>query len=136
MFENSDFIQAIDIRTFEDILNARKRAREILEGFQYSTLEQTKFITAISELLRNILIHAGKGKIEFLKTTKGIQMGVRCIVSDTGPGISDLNKAMIEGFSTVGSLGLGLSGAKNLCDDFKINSIVGEGTTVQITKWK
>lgn len=134
--ESSDLLHSVIIHTFDDVLNARKKAREILDSYQYSTLDQTKFITAISELLRNVIIHAGKGQIDFHRISKSNSVGIRCVVSDSGPGISDVTKAMMEGYSSVGSLGLGLSGAKNLSDDFKINSTPGSGTTIQITKWK
>lgn len=126
----------IPINTFEDVLIARKKARELMDYHKFSTLDQTKFITAISELLRNVIIHAGSGKFQLSISETGGTFLVKCIVSDKGPGIKDINKALKEGYSSVGSLGLGLSGAKNLSDEFSITSSPETGTIVQIIKWR
>lgn len=126
----------LKINTFEDVLIARKRARDLMEEHRFTTLDQTKFITAISELLRNVLIHAGNGDFNLSVLDNLDKFGIRCIISDQGPGIKDLDRAMVEGYSTVGSLGLGLGGAKKLSDDFHISSKINEGTTVSIIKWR
>jgi serine/threonine-protein kinase RsbT len=124
------------INTFEDVLLARRKAREIMDQYKFTTLDQTKFITAISELLRNVIIHAGNGTLIFRVISVSERMGVKCVITDQGPGIIDINQALTEGFSTVGSLGLGLGGAKKLSDDFVISSTPQKGTTVEIIKWK
>lgn len=126
----------LKINTFEDVLIARKRARDLMEEHRFTTLDQTKFITAISELLRNVLIHAGNGDFNMSILDNLDKFGIKCIISDQGPGIKDIDKAMVEGYSTVGSLGLGLGGAKKLSDDFFISSKTNEGTTVSIIKWR
>ncbi len=107
-----------------------------MEINRFSVLDQTKFITAISELLRNTLIHATKGDAKFSIVDRGSKIGIKATISDKGPGIQNIPLSMTEGYSTVGSLGLGLSGAKQLSDDFSISSTVDVGTTVQIIKWK
>jgi len=124
------------INTFEDLLIARKKARLLMEMNHFSILNQTKFITAISELLRNALIHASKGNAKFSIIDNSNKIGIKATISDNGPGIQNIPLSMTEGYSTVGSLGLGLSGSKQLSDDFSISSTVGVGTTVQIIKWK
>lgn len=126
----------LSINTFEDLLIARKKARLLMEINHFSILNQTKFITAISELLRNALIHATKGNAKFSIIEKSNKIGIKAFISDNGPGIQNISLSMTEGYSTVGSLGLGLSGAQKLSDDFSISSTVDVGTNVQIIKWK
>ncbi|MCP5501028.1 MAG: anti-sigma regulatory factor [Leptospiraceae bacterium] len=132
---NNDKLCEVPINTFEDVLLARKKARDIMDKYGFPVLEQTKFITAISELVRNVIIHAKDGKMVILSLSSGTKKGIKCIVSDKGPGIKNLNQALTEGFSTVGSLGLGLVGAQKLSDDFNIKSQVSIGTEVIIIKW-
>lgn len=122
------------INTFEDVLISRKKTREIMEKLKFPILEQTKFITAISEVVRNVVIHAKDGQYIVLDMSRSGKVGIKCIVSDKGPGIKDVNKALSEGYSTVGSLGLGLAGAQNLSDSFDIRS-GSSGTTIEVTKW-
>lgn len=125
----------IPLNSYEDVVVARQKARKVMEEMGYSLIDQTKIITAVSELARNIIVHAGKGTMSVLIETKLDKKGITCVFADDGPGIPDLHKAMQEGFSTVKSLGLGLSGSKNLSDDFSIKSSPGKGSTVTITKW-
>jgi len=101
-----------------------------------SLVNQTKLITAASELSRNMLRYAGGGAVLIEIVNGQRQNGVRVTFSDTGPGIPDIDKAMKDGFSTGKSLGLGLPGARRLVNDFDIKSTVGKGTTITITKWK
>jgi serine/threonine-protein kinase RsbT len=114
----------------------RNRLKEFAVKIGMGLVNQTKLITAASELSRNILRYAGEGNalIEIIKGPK--ETGVRITFADNGPGISDISQAMKDGFSTGKSLGLGLPGAKRLVSDFEIKSTVGKGTTIIITKWK
>jgi serine/threonine-protein kinase RsbT len=91
--------------------------------------------TAVSEIARNIVVHAGKGKISFVPVTDGRRRGIVAIARDDGPGIPNLAQAMQDGYSTKGSLGLGLSGAKRLVDEFSIESAAGAGVTIRLTQW-
>lgn len=117
----------------EDVILARQKIRAIAQEMGFSMLDQTRIVTAASELARNIVVHVGEGKVtvESLSPRKGM----RIIFSDQGKGIANVDKAVQEGFSTVGSLGLGLSGARRLVDEFDITSNTGKGTTVTVVKW-
>ena len=114
----------------------RNRLKEFAVKIGMGLVNQTKLITAASELSRNMLRYAGQGTalIEIVKGAK--ENGVRITFADQGPGIADISQAMKDGFSTGKSLGLGLPGAKRLVSDFEIKSTVGKGTTIIITKWK
>jgi serine/threonine-protein kinase RsbT len=119
-----------------DMVLFRNRLKEFAVKIGMGLVNQTKLITAASELSRNMLRYAGEGTalIEIVKGTK--ENGVRITFADKGPGIPDISQAMKDGFSTGKSLGLGLPGAKRLVSDFDIKSTVGKGTTIIITKWK
>lgn len=93
------------------------------------------FATAVSEIARNIVVHAGRGKMSFRPVTDGSRNGIVAVASDEGPGIADIEQAMQDGYSTKGSLGLGLSGAKRLVDEFDIVSAPGAGATITLTQW-
>lgn len=125
----------IPVNCYEDIVIARQKVRKVMEEMGYLLIDQTRIVTAVSELARNIVVHAKKGTMSVLIDEKIDKKGLTCIFVDAGPGIPDIQRAMQEGFSTVKSLGLGLSGSKNMSDEFSINSSVGKGTTVSITKW-
>jgi serine/threonine-protein kinase RsbT len=120
----------------QDVVPFRNRVKEFAIKIGMGLVNQTKLITAASELARNMLRYANGGRVILEIVTSGRENGVRLIFSDTGPGIADLNLAMKEGFSTGKSLGLGLPGSKRLVSEFDIKSKVGEGTTITITKWK
>nr|WP_245131564.1 anti-sigma regulatory factor [Mucilaginibacter straminoryzae] len=98
-------------------------------------VNQTKLITAASELVRNMLRYGGGGEVSVEAVTKGRDNGIRMIFKDSGPGIADVNKAMMDGYSTGKSLGLGLPGTKRLVNEFDLKSELGKGTTVTIIKW-
>lgn len=119
-----------------DMVLFRNRLKEFAIKIGMGLVNQTKLITAASELSRNMLRYAGAGTalIEIVKGPR--ENGVRITFSDKGPGIADISQAMKDGFSTGKSLGLGLPGAKRLVSDFEIKSTVGKGTTIIITKWK
>ena len=99
-------------------------------------VDQTKIVTAVSELARNTLIYGGGGTVAIVQVEENGRRGVRLTFEDKGAGIADIDLAMRDGYTSGKGLGLGLSGAKRLSNDFKIVSRVGEGTTVTITKWK
>jgi serine/threonine-protein kinase RsbT len=106
----------------------------VTQGF--SLVDQTKLVTAASELARNTLEYGGGGEVEIARVSEGARRGVRLIFVDHGPGIADIDQALMDGFTSGGGLGLGLSGAKRLCNDFSIESRVGEGTRVTIARWR
>ncbi|MCF6406017.1 anti-sigma regulatory factor [Chitinophaga filiformis] len=119
-----------------DMVVFRNRLKEFAVKIGMSLVNQTKLITAASELSRNMLRYAGGGAVLIEIVNGQRQNGLRVTFSDTGPGIPDIDKAMKDGFSTGKSLGLGLPGARRLVNDFEIKSTVGKGTTITITKWK
>jgi serine/threonine-protein kinase RsbT len=120
----------------QDVVLFRNRVQEHAGKIKLSLVNQTKLITAASELARNMLRYAGGGMGTVETVTKGANTGIRLTFADKGPGIEDISKAMKDGFTTGGSLGLGLPGAKRLSDEFNITSEMGVGTTVVITKWR
>ncbi len=120
----------------QDVVPFRNRVKEQAVKIGMSLVNQTKLITAASELVRNMLKYGGGGLVVIEVITQGRDNGIRLTFSDKGPGIKDVPLAMKDGFSTGKSLGLGLPGAKRLVNEFDIKSIVGEGTTVSIIKWK
>jgi len=119
----------------QDVVVVRNRIREVAVKIKMGLLNQTKLITAASELLRNMLRYGNGGTCLIEIVSRGRDNGVRLTFSDKGPGIADIPQAMKDGFSTGKSLGLGLPGAKRLVNEFDIKSTVGEGTTVMILKW-
>ncbi|QCR25026.1 anti-sigma regulatory factor [Pontibacter sp. SGAir0037] len=120
----------------QDVVLFRNRVREFSTKIGMSLVNQTKLITAASELVRNMLKYANGGKVVLEIISKNAQRGVRLTFIDEGPGIADIQAAMRDGFSTGKSLGLGLPGTKRLVNEFDIKSKVGEGTTVSIIHWK
>jgi len=124
------------IKSSEDIVRMRQLVREhaIAQGF--SLVDQTKIVTAASELARNILNYAGSGQLAIEQVANGARKGVKLVFSDKGPGIADIELAMKDGYTTGGGMGLGLGGSKRLASEFHIESKVGEGTRVSLTRWK
>jgi len=131
--EPSEKLIEVFIGCDEDVILARKRIRAITVEMGFSFLDQTRIVTAVSELARNIVVHAGEGRMSAYKLKA--RPGIRLVFEDQGPGIADLTLAMAEGYSFVGSLGLGLPGARKLSDEFKVRTASGAGTTVTIVKW-
>ena len=123
------------IRSDEDVVRVRQLVRTTAVGVRLSLVDQTKLVTAASELARNTLIYGGGGSAEVTTVSDGRRRGVRIVFADQGPGIPDLDLALTDGYTTGGGLGLGLSGARRLVDDFDIRTAVGEGTEITITKW-
>ena len=108
-------------------------ALAVREGF--AEARAVALATAVSEIARNIVVHAERGKLSAVPITDGTRHGIVVVARDEGPGIADIERAMEDGYSTKGSLGLGLSGAKRLVDEFEIESIVGQGVTITLTQW-
>ncbi|RYZ58494.1 MAG: anti-sigma regulatory factor [Chitinophagaceae bacterium] len=124
------------IQKEQDVVPFRNRVKEYAVKIGMSLVNQTKLITAASELVRNMLKYAGGGTALIEVVSKGRENGVRLTFLDKGPGIKDIPLAMKDGYSTGKSLGLGLPGAKRLVSEFDLKSAVGKGTTVTIIKWK
>lgn len=128
--------ESIAIRADEDVVRARRLAREIAASAGLRLVDQTKLITAVSELARNMTRYAGGGTVAIgtVREANG-RHGVRAVFTDKGPGIADLEQAMRNGFTTGNGLGLGLGGAKRLVHDFKIDTAPGAGTTIEVVMW-
>jgi len=126
----------VAINSDQDIVSARQKGRQMATELGFSSGDATLIATAISELARNIIAYARKGQIT-LKVVNGLnRRGISVVAVDDGPGISDIQQALRDGFSTSGSLGLGLPGVRRLMDEFEITSQPGSGTTVAVKKWK
>jgi serine/threonine-protein kinase RsbT len=126
----------VAINSDQDIVSARQKGRVMANELGFSSGEATLIATAISELARNIVAYAGKGQIT-LKMVNGLdRQGISVVATDNGPGIADIRQALRDGFSTSGSLGLGLPGVRRLMDDFEITSQPGRGTMVAVKKWR
>ena len=126
----------LPIRTQEDIVRVRQATREHAVAHGFSLVDQTKLVTAASELARNTLDYGNGGEVEIERLMDGIRKGLRLTFSDQGPGIEDLEKALTDGYSTGGGLGLGLSGARRLSNEFTIDSAPGTGTRIMIARWR
>jgi serine/threonine-protein kinase RsbT len=125
----------MSLRSSDDVVRARQavRVRAVTAGF--SLVDQTKIVTAASEIARNTVDYGGGGEMRIEVLHNGRRRGVRLTFTDHGPGISDISLAMKDGYTTASGLGLGLSGAKRLCNEFEIKSAPGAGTIVTIARW-
>lgn len=126
----------VPINSERDIVLARQKGRGLATELGFSVGNATLIATAISELARNIVSYAGNGEIVMRVVRDSDRTGITIVASDSGPGIADLTLALRDGFSTSGSLGIGLPGARRLMDEFDINSQPGRGTIIKVTKWK
>lgn len=126
----------LPIVTSDDVVRVRQQTRTRAVEAGLSLVDQTKIITAASELARNTLDYGGGGLVRIELVRNGARRGVRLTFEDHGPGIPDIDRALTDGFTSGGGLGLGLSGAKRLSNEFSIHSVVGQGTTVMIARWK
>jgi serine/threonine-protein kinase RsbT len=126
----------LPIQSGDDVVRVRQQVRVAAAGNGLSLVDQTKLVTAASELARNTLVHGGGGaaRIEVVKSATG-RTGVKLHFTDEGPGIADLDLALTDGWTTGTGLGLGLSGARRLVDEFELNSKPGAGTSVTVVKW-
>ncbi len=127
--------ETIPVRTESDILLVRQLVRGCAVQLGFGVLDQTKLVTAASELGRNMLIHGEGGKMLLETFVKNDRRGLRLTFEDQGPGIADLDQAMTDGFTTKRGLGLGLGGSRRLVNEFEVVSRVGEGTRVTVTHW-
>ncbi|MFE5189659.1 anti-sigma regulatory factor [Streptomyces sp. NPDC056628] len=118
-----------------DLVRARQHVRQLTAALGFSLVEQTKLVTAASELARNALVHGGGGRMECAEVTNGDVRGLRLVFSDQGPGIADLDQALSDGYTSGEGLGMGLGGARRLVHEFSIDSTRGYGTTVTVTSW-
>ncbi|WP_308012100.1 anti-sigma regulatory factor [Actinacidiphila acidipaludis] len=118
-----------------DVVKARQAVRVLAQEARLSLVDQTKLVTAASELARNTLSYGGGGTMRASIVTRGTSTGVKVVFSDQGPGIPDLDLALTDGWSSGRGMGLGLSGARRLADEFTLDSAPGKGTTVSVLKW-
>ena len=133
---NEAEVKVMPLRSDEDVVRLRQMVREQMVAAGFSLIDQTKIVTASSELARNTLRYGGGGEARVLHVNNGMRRGLALEVIDQGPGIPDIAQALKDGYTTGGGMGLGLSGAKRLSDEFEIESAPGAGTTVKIRKWK
>jgi serine/threonine-protein kinase RsbT len=119
----------------DDVVRVRQAVRAAAVAAKLSLVDQTKLVTAASELARNTLIYGGGGQADIEPVANDRRKGVRVVFTDTGPGIADLDLALTDGYTSGNGMGLGLSGARRLVDEFDIVSAAGEGTRVSVTKW-
>jgi len=128
--------QTLDVHSDEDVVRVRQVTRQWAVGLAFSLVDQTKIVTAASELARNTLVHGGGGSTRIEELVEGARRGLRLTFEDKGPGIADLPQALRDGYTTGAGLGLGLGGARRLSSEFDITSAAGQGTRVRITRWK
>ena len=128
--------ETMSIKSSEDVVRVRQAARELAMAQGLNLVDQTKIVTAASELARNTLDHGGGGTVKLEAINSEPRRGLRLTFEDHGPGIPDIELALKDGYTTGGGLGLGLSGARRLSNEFEIFSRVGQGTRVTITRWR
>jgi serine/threonine-protein kinase RsbT len=132
----ADKSEIVAVSTPEDVVRVRQKVRREAVSIGFSLVDQTKIVTAASEIARNTLVHGGGGRMDMSVVKYSGRTGLRLVFADEGPGIPDIARAMTDGFSTKGGLGLGLSGAKRLSNEFDVKSSPGQGTTVTLIRWK
>lgn len=125
----------VEIRSDADVVDARQRGRELAAHLGFSSTDLTLIVTAISEVARNIVVYADSGEIILRGVKDDHQSGIVVVAKDRGPGIPDLDLAMRDAYSTGNGMGLGLPGSRRLMDEFEIDTEVGRGTTITMTKW-
>jgi serine/threonine-protein kinase RsbT len=124
------------LQSEEDIVRARRATREWAAACNFGLVDQTKIVTAASELARNTIVHGHGGELRLEQLSEGARRGLRLTFTDRGHGIPDIELALKDGYTTGGGLGLGLGGAKRLVNEFEIDSAPGRGTKVMITRWR
>jgi serine/threonine-protein kinase RsbT len=125
----------VAIRTDGDVVTARQEARSMGSGLGFSSTDLTLLATAISEVARNITTYAGEGEVALRVVERAGRSGIEVVASDEGPGIADVEQAMLDGFTTGNGLGLGLPGTRRLVDEFDLRTTPGVGTTIRLVKW-
>jgi len=131
-----DSTGSVPLRSEEDIVASRQKVRVLTQQLKFSLVDQTKMITAASELSRNTLVHGGGGTMHWEILDDGVRRGLRLVFADQGPGIPDMKLALTDGWTSGGGMGLGLPGSKRLVHEFDLASTPGQGTRVSITRWK
>ena len=131
-----DSTGSVPLHSEEHIVASRQKVRLLSQQLKFSLVDQTKMITAASELSRNTLVHGGGGAMRWELVDDGVRRGLRLHFEDDGPGIPDVKMAMTDGWTSGGGMGLGLPGSKRLVHEFEIHSTPGAGTRVSITRWK
>ena len=126
---------SLPVRTEQDVVLARQEVRKLAVASGLRLVDQTKLVTAASELARNAVIYGGGGQMEWEILHDGLRKGVRLLFADQGPGIADVGQALTDGWTSGTGMGLGLSGSRRLVDEFELDSAPGQGTRVTITKW-
>ncbi|HEU0079989.1 MAG TPA: anti-sigma regulatory factor [Longimicrobiaceae bacterium] len=124
------------IRTEGDVVAARQAVRGWAVEAGFSLIDQTKLVTAASELARNTLVHGGGGAMRMELLSQGGRRGIRLVFEDQGPGIPDVEQALRDGYTTASGMGLGLGGSRRLVNEFDIATVAGQGTRVTVIKWK
>lgn len=127
---------AIPVTDESDVVKVRQGVRTFAVEIKLSLVDQTKVVTAASELGRNLLIYGGGGEVRLEIVQEGARTGLRAVFEDHGPGIADIEQALKDGFTSGSGMGLGLGGARRLVNEFEIVSTAADGTRVTITKWK
>ena len=127
--------ERVPVRTDSDVVKVRQLVRSLAQQARLSLVDQTKLVTAASELARNAVIHGGGGTMDIEALEEGGRRGLRLRFDDNGPGIADMGLAMTEGWSSGNGLGLGLTGSKRLCSEFEIDTAPGKGTRVTVARW-
>jgi serine/threonine-protein kinase RsbT len=127
---------SVPLRSEADIVASRQKVRVLTQQLKFSLVDQTKMITAASELSRNTLVHGGGGDMRWELLDDGLRRGLRLHFEDQGPGIPDLKLALTDGWTSGNGMGLGLPGSRRLVHEFELKSTPGQGTRVSITRWK
>ena len=128
--------ETMPVRSPEDVVRVRQQVRKWAIGLGFSLVDQTKIVTAASEVARNTIDYGGGGALRLDSVQASLHKGLRLVFSDQGPGIADVAQALTDGFTTGAGLGLGLGGAKRLSNEFDIQSAPGAGTIVTLVRWK
>lgn len=128
--------EVLDVRGNEDVVRIRQAVRRVAQELRFSLVDQTKIVTAASELARNTVEYGGGGVTRLQVLAEGPRSGLRLIFEDEGPGIANVELALQDGYTTGGGLGLGLGGARRLVNEFQLESTPGKGTRVTVTRWR
>lgn len=127
--------QPLPIRQESDLVGVRRAVRSLAARLSFSIVDQTKIVTAASELARNALVHGGGGEMRMQILEKPGRRGLKLVFEDFGPGIADLAMAMRDGYTSGGGLGLGMGGSRRLVNDFSVESVLGKGTKITVIRW-
>lgn len=128
--------ELVPLKNSSDVVLARQKVRQYATEMRFSLVDQTKLVTAASELARNALDHGKGGQMIVEQVTAGVKAGLKLTFEDQGPGIPDIERALKDGYTTGGGMGLGLGGSKRLVNEFAIESAAGKGTKITVVRWK